>query len=117
MTLLQPDLLRELAGAFDDGVAWRNVAEGTEMTLGEWHRRSNRLARGLLEWGVAKGDRIGLCIGNDEPHEWLVAYMGIHKAGAVAVPLLARLGGTELARVFDHAGVCLALGGGSQFSV
>ena len=111
MTLLQPDLLRELAGAFDDGVAWRNVAEGTEMTLGEWHRRSNRLARGLLEWGVAKGDRIGLCIGNDEPHEWLVAYMGIHKAGAVAVPLLARLSGSELARVFDHAGVRLVLGG------
>jgi acyl-CoA synthetase (AMP-forming)/AMP-acid ligase II len=111
MTLLQPELLRKLAEAFDDGVAWRNVTEGTEMTLGEWHRRSNRLARGLLGRGVAKGDRVGLCIGNDEPHEWLVAYMGIHKAGAVAVPLLARLGGTELARVLRHAGVGLVLGG------
>ena len=111
MTLLQPELLRELAEAFDDGVAWRNVTDGTDLTLGEWHRRSNRLARGLLERGVAKGDRVGLCIGNDEPHEWLVAYMGIHKAGAVAVPLLARLGGTELARALRHAGVCLVFGG------
>jgi long-chain acyl-CoA synthetase len=111
MTLLQPQLLRELAGAFEDGVAWRNVTDGTEMTLGEWHRRSNRMARGLLKRGVAKGDRVGLCIGSDEPHEWLVAYMGIHKAGAVAVPLLARLGGTELARILGHARVCLVLGG------
>jgi acyl-CoA synthetase (AMP-forming)/AMP-acid ligase II len=111
MTLLQPQLLRELAAAFDDGVAWRDVTQGTDMTLGEWHRRSNRLARGLLERGVTKGDRVGLCIGNDEAHEWLVAYMGIHKAGAVAVPLLARLGGPELARVLGHAGVCLVLGG------
>jgi acyl-CoA synthetase (AMP-forming)/AMP-acid ligase II len=111
MTLLQPQLLRELAEAFDDGVAWRNVTEGTEMTLGEWHRRSNRFARGLLERGVARGDRIALCIGNDEPHEWLVAYMGIHKARAVAVPLLARLAGAELARVLGHAAVCLVLGG------
>jgi acyl-CoA synthetase (AMP-forming)/AMP-acid ligase II len=111
MTLLQTQLLRELAETFDDGVAWRNVTEGTEMTLGEWHRRSNQLARGLLERGVAKGDRIGLCIGNDEAHEWLVAYMGIHKAGAVAVPLLARLGGTELVRILGDAGACLVFGG------
>jgi long-chain acyl-CoA synthetase len=32
-----------------------------------------------------------------------VSYMGIHKAGAVAVPLTARVGGGELTRVLDHA--------------
>ena len=110
MTLLQPQLLRELAGAFGEEVAWRNVADDTEMTLGEWHRRSNRLARGLLERGVARGHRVGLVIANDEPLEWLVAYMAIHKAGATAVPLLARLGPTELARILEHAGATLALG-------
>ncbi len=111
MTLLQPQLLRELASRFGDGVAWRNLADGSEMTLGEWHRRSNRLARGLLERGLARGDRVGLFIGNDEPREWLVAYMAIHKAGAVAVPLLARLGPAELARILGHAGVAIALCG------
>ncbi len=111
MTLLQPQLLGELAEAFDDGVAWRNVTAGTEMTLGEWHRCSNRLARGLLERGLARGDRVGLFVGNDEPLEWLVAYMAIHKAGAVAVPLLARFGASELSRVLHHAGVAVALGG------
>jgi acyl-CoA synthetase (AMP-forming)/AMP-acid ligase II len=111
VTLLQPQLLRELADAFDEGVAWRNATDGAEMTLGEWHRRSNRLARGLLERGVARGSRVGLLIGNDQPLEWVVAYMAIHKTGAAAVPLLARLGPVELARILEHAGVEMALGG------
>ena len=109
MTLLQPELLAELARAFPDGVAWRDLADGSEMTLGDWHRGSNRLARGLLEHGIGRGDRVGLLIGGDEPLEWLVSYMAIHKAGAVAVPLLPRLGPAETARILLHAGASLAL--------
>jgi acyl-CoA synthetase (AMP-forming)/AMP-acid ligase II len=109
MTLLQTELLRELAAAFPDGVAWRNLADGSELTLGEWHRRSNQLARGLQEHGVGPGARVGLLIGNDEPLEWLVSYAAIHKAGAVVIPLLARLGGAEHARILEHAAAATAL--------
>lgn len=109
MTLLQTELLRELAAAFPDGVAWRNLADGSGLTLAQWHRRSNQLARGLRERGVEPGARIGLLIGNDEPMEWLVSYLGIHKAGAVAVPLLARLVGAEHAGILEHAGASVAL--------
>ncbi len=103
MTLLQPELLRHLAGAHPDGVAWRNVADGAELTLSRWHRQSNGVAHGLRRLGVAGGDRVALMLPNDEPLEWLVSYMGIHKAGAVAVPLSARIGEAELARVLRHA--------------
>lgn len=113
MTLLQTELLAELATAFPDGVAWRNVADGSDLTLGQWHRRSNQLARGLLGQGVGRGDRVALQIEDGEPLEWLVSYMAIHKAGAVAVPLLSRLGAGELARVLRHAGVPVALGSGA----
>jgi acyl-CoA synthetase (AMP-forming)/AMP-acid ligase II len=109
MTLLQPELLAELAAAFPDGIAWRNVADGSALTLGQWQRRSNRLARGLTEHGVRRGARVGLLIGNDEPLEWLVSYMAIHKSGAVAVPLLPRLWKGEVARVVRHAGVSIVL--------
>ncbi len=110
MTLLQPDLIGQLAAAFPDGVAWRNVADGGELTLREWHRRSNRLARGLHSTlGLTQGARVGLLIGNDEPLEWLTSYLAIHKAGAVAVPLLARLGPAELSRILRDAGASLAL--------
>ncbi|HEX4163609.1 MAG TPA: class I adenylate-forming enzyme family protein, partial [Acidimicrobiales bacterium] len=112
MTLLQTELLAELAAAFPDEIAWRDLAAGSAMTLAQWHRRSNQLARGLAEHGAAKGDRIALAIGPDEPLEWLVSYVAIHKAGAVAVPLLSRLGVGELARVVRHAGASIALCGG-----
>jgi acyl-CoA synthetase (AMP-forming)/AMP-acid ligase II len=109
VTLLQPELLTELAATFPDGVAWRNAADGSSMTLGQWHAGSNRLARGLGQHGVAPGDRVALLIGEDEPLEWLTSYMAIHRAGAVAVPLLARLGAGEVARILRHAGARLAL--------
>jgi acyl-CoA synthetase (AMP-forming)/AMP-acid ligase II len=104
MTLLQPQLIAQLAEAFPDAVAWRNLADGAELTLGAWHRRSNRFARGLLDQGLQRGDRVGLLIGNDEPLEWLVSYLAIHKTGAIAIPLLARLAPVELARILKDAG-------------
>ncbi len=109
MTLLQTALLAQLAQSFPDGVAWRNLADGSELTLEGWHRLSNRLARGLSEHGLERGDRVALLIGGDEPLEWLVSYLAIHKAGGVAVPLLARLGPAELTRILRHAGAAVAL--------
>jgi len=109
VTLLQTELLAQLAREFPDGVAWRNLADRSDLTLAGWHRQSNRLARGLSDRGLRRGDRVALLIDGDEPLEWLVSYMAIHKAGAVAVPLLSRLGPAELARILRHAGVALAL--------
>ena len=51
----------------------------------------------------------GWLIGNDEPLEWLVSYLAIHKAGGIAVPLLARLGPVELARILQDAGASVVL--------
>ena len=113
MTLLQNELLAELAAAFPDETAWRNVADGSALTLARWHRRSNQLARGLRDHAVAKGDRVALQIGQDEPLEWLTSYVAIHKAGAVAVPLLSRLGAAELVRVLQHADASAALCSGT----
>jgi acyl-CoA synthetase (AMP-forming)/AMP-acid ligase II len=109
MTVLQPELVAQLASSFPDAVAWRNLADGERLTLADWHTRSNRLAHGLQGLGVGRGDRVGLLIGNGEPLRWLVSYVGIHKAGAVAVPLLARLAPLELARILTDAGATVAL--------
>ncbi len=109
VTLLLPDLVARLADEFPDAVAWRNLADGGELTLGDWHRRSNRLARGLQQHGLMRHDRVGLVMNNDEPLEWLVSYLAVHKAGAVAVPLLARLGAAEQVRILADAGVSVVL--------
>jgi long-chain acyl-CoA synthetase len=109
MTVLQPELVARLAASFPDAVAWRNLADGDALTLADWHTRSNRVAHGLVQLGVGRGDRVGLLMDSAEPLRWLVSYLGIHKAGAVAVPLLARLGPLELARILKDAGVQVAL--------
>ena len=109
MTLLQPELVAKLADEFPDAVAWRNLADTSELTLRDWHRHSNRLARGLQQHGLKRHDRVGLVMTNDEPLQWLVSYLAIHKAGAVAVPLLARLGAVEHARIMADAGVSVVL--------
>ncbi len=109
MTVLQTELVAGLAASFPDAVAWRNLADGEGLTFAHWHARSNRFAHGLQDLGVTRGDRVGLLLRNAEPLEWLISYLGIHKAGAVAVPLLARLGPLELARILKDAGADVAL--------
>ena len=104
MTLIQPVLLAHLAESFPEAVAWKNMADGHELRLGEWHTASNRLARGMRALGLGAGDRVALAIVPDEPLEWLVSYMAIHKAGGVAVPLNTRLSRPELQHILRLAG-------------
>ena len=105
MTLLQPELLAHLAEVFPDDAAWKNLDDGTDLSLSQWHRRSNRLARGLRARGVRPGDRVALAITEECPFEWLISYVAIHKSGGVAVPLNTRLSGPELTAILGHAGV------------
>ena len=56
------------------------------------------------ERGVKPGDRVAIAITADQPFEWLTSYMGIHRLGAVAVPLTTRLSGHELELILTHAG-------------
>jgi feruloyl-CoA synthase len=107
ITLLT-DHLRAMAGAFPDKVGYRVIDVG-EMTFGQWEAESNRLARGLVERGVTKGDRVALYLGADEALRFMVAYAAVHKAGAVAVPTNIRLTEPELERLLGHAEVTVLL--------
>jgi len=61
------------------GVAW---------TYEELNEQVDRLARGLLDIGVAKGDKVGLWMPNVP--EWVIAYFAIARIGAVVVPMNTR---------------------------
>ena len=110
MILHQPELLALLADRHPDAVAWKNLADGSELTVGDWHARSNQLGRGLLQRGIGPGARVALAITEDEPLQWLVSYMAVHAMGAVAVPLNTRLSAPEVARTVRHAEVSALLG-------
>ncbi|MDT5247948.1 MAG: hypothetical protein QOJ28_582, partial [Mycobacterium sp.] len=85
-----PDDIGAMAGAHPEATAWLNLADGSELTFGQWDGQANRLARGLTERGIDRGDRVVIALTPDEPFEWLISYAAVHRAGAVAVPVNTR---------------------------
>jgi len=100
---LQVDQLRHMAEHHPEEVAYVDLARGQEWTFREWEETSNRLARGLIDHGVAPGDRVAIFLDGDEVLAWITAYAAIHKAGGVAVPTNTRLSVRELEAVLGHA--------------
>ncbi len=64
--------------------------------------RAARLAGGLQARGVGPGDRVGIFAGNSP--DYLIAMFGIWWAGAVAVPVNAKLHPREAAWILSDAG-------------
>ncbi len=106
---LQVDQLRFMARERPDAVAYRNLDAGTAITFTDWDRDSNALARGLVDLGVGKGDRVSIYLPSNAVLRWIVAYAAIHKAGAVVVPTNTRLTEPELASILGHAEVSAIL--------
>ena len=61
------------------------VAGDERLTFADLDAISDRLARGLVARGIGKGDRVGIAMRNCPA--WIVAYMAVVKAGAVATLL------------------------------
>ncbi len=70
-----------------------------EMTWGEFDARANRIANLLISEGVKKGDKVALLLMNCL--EWLPAYFGILKTGALAVPMNYRYTADEIRYCLD----------------
>jgi acyl-CoA synthetase (AMP-forming)/AMP-acid ligase II len=100
---LQVAQLASMAELFPEAVGYR-VVGADHLTFGEWDRQSNQLARGLSASGVGPGDRVAIWLGGANALRWVTAYAAIHKAGAAAAPLDARLAPAEVAGMLDHAG-------------
>ena len=109
--MLLVDQLRLMAGHVPDETAYRTI-DGEHITFAAWEAESNRLARGLVGRGVAKGDRVAIYLDSADVLRWIVAYAAVHKAGAVAVPTNTRLVARELAFVLGHAEVAAIVTGG-----
>jgi len=83
---------------------WIVEQDGSEAywTYAELAERSNRVANRLREWGVQRGDRIVLMLGNQvELWETLLAAM---KLGAVVIPATTQLRAADLRDRLDRGG-------------
>src|SRR5882724_3568751 len=90
-----------LARGEDPAVAvWHRT---TALTYGDLRAAVARLATGLLARGHRKADRIGI-LAENSPF-FVTAYLGIIRAGMVAVPLPADLMAGDFARIMTDAGI------------
>lgn len=78
-----PGLLRTFCALYPESEAV--VAGDERLTFAQLDRLSEAAAHGLVARGIAKGDRVALAMRNCP--SWVVAYMAIVKAGAVATLL------------------------------
>lgn len=79
------------------------VTRERDVTFTELNKTSADVAGALAERGIAPGDTVAVFSPNR--WEWICAYHGILKLGAVAVPLNAMLTADEVAYIVRDAGV------------
>ena len=75
---------------------------GGSLNYGELWERAARVAGGLKQGGVGRGDRVALRLGNGI--DWVLAFFGIQLAGAVVVPVNTRFTEEEVFYVVEDSG-------------
>ena len=78
-----PGLLRTFCALYPDTEAV--VAGDERLSFADLDRISESIAHGLVARGIVKGDRVAIAMRNCP--SWVVSYMGVVKAGAVATLL------------------------------
>jgi len=77
------------------------IFEDKKITYRELNERANEFAAGLLKLGIQKGDKVGLWMPNYP--EWVIAYFGIVKIGAVVVPMNTRYKTHEVEYILNNS--------------
>ena len=87
--------------------AFLSVDGGPSITYREALHRSERLAAGLAELGVKKGDRVLLVMDNSA--ELILSWFAINLLGAVEVPMNVANQGNSLVHVFNNSAAEVAV--------
>ena len=94
------EIVRINATLYPDKLGAKDLSRS--MTFKEWNDRSCRLANGLLNLGLEKGDRVGVLAYNRV--EWMEIYTALAKSGLVAVPIMFRLAPREYEYILQDSG-------------
>jgi len=79
------------------------VFDGQRWSFSQTSARVNRLARVLRDFGVTRGDRVGMLQVNC--NQYVETYFATAKVGAIFVPLNFRAKSEELKYMITHAGI------------
>lgn len=94
-------LLEQAAQKFPDAPC--TIFKGAKISFREMDELTDRLAAGLAELGVKKGDRVGIFMPNTP--QFVLAYFGILKAGGVVVAINPRYTAREIEHQVNDAGI------------
>jgi long-chain acyl-CoA synthetase len=113
-TLIDPSGRADIPGRFRAVAQAQGARVGIHgeggLTYAELDRRSDGLARALIDAGASTGaitgagERVGLLCPNGA--DFVVAYLGVLKAGATVVPLNLMLNPREVAFILADSGAC-----------
>jgi malonyl-CoA/methylmalonyl-CoA synthetase len=84
----------------------------TEISYGQLHRDSNRMANTFLEMGVSKGDRVILFL--PKSLAFVLVMLALQKIGAIGVPVNPGFTKSEMAYLLTDTGATLVLSGTEQ---
>ncbi len=87
------DLIKRNALTFRDKPAWLDVESGRTLTFGEYLQQVERLASGLQQRGITRGERVGVVALNCL--EYFVLFGALSAIGAVMLPINWRLSEEE----------------------
>jgi len=106
---LPGSLVTMLRAAVDDSPDAEAVVtvDGPRVTFTDLWDRAGRVAGGLRDSGVQRGDRVAIRYGNGV--DWVMAFFGAQLAGAVAVPVNTRFAEPEVDYVVNDSGAKVVL--------
>ncbi|TCO54385.1 AMP-binding protein [Actinocrispum wychmicini] len=79
------------------------VTAQSRMTFGELADEVNQIRSALAAAGIARGDHVGICVGNGP--RWVALFLAIGSLGAVSVPVNTRLRADEFGYVLRQSRV------------
>jgi long-chain acyl-CoA synthetase len=99
-------LLRASVDRSPEAVAVAHIG-GERLSYGELWDRAARVAGGLRDRGVGRGDRVALRLPNGL--DWVLGFWGAQLAGAVVVPVNTRFKPAEVDYVIEDSGATLTI--------
>jgi malonyl-CoA/methylmalonyl-CoA synthetase len=85
------------------------------LSYGELFAAADRLAAGLVAWGLNKGDRVAFFLSNRP--EFVIAYLAVIRLGAVMVPVNLRYRRMEISHIFADCTPRLVITEGEQLGI
>jgi long-chain acyl-CoA synthetase len=96
-----PEIIEKSSRHYADRPALAMVG-GKPLSYAELEPRTRRIAAFLCLLGVRKGDRVAI-LSENRP-EWGLAYLGVSRTGAVAVPIMTDFSAEQVANIIEHSG-------------